>query len=135
MLLAPIVLILTATPAWASPAVTVQITADVTDSAIACTLPISASVSGQSSSSLSGAGIDGSQCIGAPSFPPAECVWALTGSVAGSVVTLTGTVVQSSDHNGEVGTPVMLTANGSTGTVVWTFGGLTFTGTGTVAIG
>jgi hypothetical protein len=89
---------------------------------------------------LSGAGTDSPP----PSSRgnPAMCQWPVTGSFNGSSVTLTGVVTQSSVHM-EIGTLVTLTADPSSGMIIWVFGpnpnmpGMpshTFTGTGTVDI-
>jgi hypothetical protein len=83
-------------------------------------------------SSLSGGGTD-SPPPNIPPGNPAVCQWPLTGSVSGSVVMLVGTVTQSSVR-AEIGTPITLTADASTGAITWTFGGFPLTGTGTVEI-
>ena len=72
-----------------------------------------------------------------------EARFTLTGSISGSVVTLTGAVTQSG-FAALIGTPVSIVADASTGTITHIFGPiaggplagvtLTFTGTGTVVI-
>ncbi len=62
-----------------------------------------------------------------------ECTWTLSsGSISGTSVSLSGTVVQSTGSF--VGTSVSITGNSATGAIHFTFGTLTFSGTGTVAI-
>lgn len=64
---------------------------------------------------------------------PDVCTFPLTGSVAGSVATLSGTVTFSSNSS-LLGTPVTVTADASNGSIVFNFGGFILTGTGTVRI-
>ncbi len=83
-------------------------------------------------SSLSGQGSD------TPRTPPAGsnpgfCQFPLTGSVSGSLVTLSGTVTISSNPS-FIGAPVTINADAGTGSIIFNFAGFVFTGTGRVVI-
>lgn len=112
-----------------SPKTVVTISGDVTLSGF--TVHVGARAAG-TAAALTGLGFDSP---GKPpgAVPPGYCRFPLTGSVAGSVVTLSGAVTFSSDPS-LVGTAVTITANASTGAIVFTFGGLVLTGTGSVLI-
>ena len=84
-------------------------------------------------SALSGAGTDTPDSLSKFAGNPLVCHWPVTGSVSAGVVTLAGIATQSSVR-AEIGTPITLTADASTGSITWTFDGLTLTGTGTVDI-
>lgn len=124
----------TASTVEASHKTVVTIRGDVT-SPLLGTIHVVAHASGPAGA-LSGRGFDGpatgSGVSGAPGNPGA-CVFSLTGSVSGTSVTLTGTVIVSSNPS-FVGAPVIITANASTGAITFTFAGFPFTGTGSVAI-
>ena len=116
----------------AHPSTVVTISGMVSNVSIGLSVSVRAHASG-TVSSLSGGGTDSPPSIPSPSANPAVCQFPLTGSVSGNTVTLAGTVTQSS-VGAEIGTPVTFTADASTGTITWTFGGIPFTGTGTVVI-
>jgi hypothetical protein len=73
--------------------------------------------------------------IGASAAPgnPDVCRFELTGAVSGTTVTLSGAVTASSNP-ALVGTPVNVTAEASSGFVIFVFDGITFTGAGSVSI-
>ena len=128
---AALVLLAPATYAADGTRTTVTISGTVSSAAVGFTVSIRAHASG-TTTSLSGGGTD-SPPPNVPPGNPAVCQWPLTGSVSGSVVSLTGTVTQSSVR-AEIGTPITLTADASTGAITWTFGPFPLTGTGTVEI-
>jgi hypothetical protein len=118
-----------ATSAWASPVTTVSISGQV--SIGGSTLTLHASASG-TSASLTGHGVDTTFHGGPP--PPGTCEFPLTGSISGSVVTLSGAVSKATDPT-LVGASVLIVADGATGSITFTFGGtFVLTGTGTVQI-
>ncbi len=85
---------------------------------------------------LTGTGFDAPPIgSGASSAPgnPGFCVFPLTGSVSAGVVTLSGAVRESSMKT-LIGTPVMVTADTSNGSITFCFGGLMLTGTGSVTV-
>ena len=100
------------------------------------TIFVTAQASGPTSGTLTGQGHDGppngSGASGAPGNP-GVCPFPLTGSLSGSVVTLSGTVSFSSNP-AFVGAPVSITANASTGAITFNFAGFIFTGTGSVVV-
>ncbi len=97
------------------------------------TLQLTANASG-TPSSLSGQGVDSTFHGNPGGPPPGTCIFNnLTGSVSGSVVTLTGSVT-SSTNNALVGTSVKIIADASTGSIVFDFGAFVLTGTGIVLI-
>jgi opacity protein-like surface antigen len=61
------------------------------------------------------------------------CHFPLTGSLSGSVVTLTGTVT-SSNNPADLGAAVTIIADASTGAITYDFDGVVLTGTGKVTI-
>ena len=84
-------------------------------------------------SSLSGGGTDSPPPAASPPGNPGVCQFPLTGSISGTIVTLSGTVTQSSVPS-FIGTSVSITANAATGAITFVFGGDSLTGTGTVVI-
>ncbi len=97
------------------------------------TLQMGAHASGPAGS-LTGQGFD-SPFRGNPTAttPPGYCRFPLTGSLVGSVVTLTGTVSFSNDPT-NLGVPVTIIADASTGAITFDFGSFVLTGTGSVVI-
>ncbi len=105
------------------------------------TITVRADASG-TALTLSGSGTDGPPPNSPPGNPLA-CQFPLTGSIAGTTVTLTGTVTQSS-FAGNIGTPVTVIGDSSGGAITFVFGPiaggpfagatLILTGTGTVVI-
>ena len=81
---------------------------------------------------MSGQGVD-TTFHGHALPPPGTCIFPLTGSVSGGVVTLGGSVTSSSDKS-LVGTPVTVIGDASTGLITFIFGPFTLTGTGVVQI-
>ena len=96
------------------------------------TLQVGARVSG-SAVSLSGQGFDSPFSTKPASTPPGYCRFPLAGSRAGTVVTISGKVAFSNNAT-LVGTPVKITADASTGSIIFNFGPFTLTGTGAVVI-
>lgn len=131
LLAAFLVLLAPATYAAGSTSTTVIISGVVSNSVIG-TVSVRAHASG-TASSLSGGGTDSPPPAPSPPGNPAVCQFPLTGSISANVVTLSGTVTQSSVR-AEIGTPVTFMANASTGAITWTFDGFIFTGPGTVEI-
>lgn len=126
LLLLPLV---AATSAMAGPPTTVNIDGQV--SIAGSTLTLSANAAG-TSASLTGRGVDSTFHGAGP--PAGTCVFPLTGSISGSVVTLSGAVRQSSDPT-LVGASVLIVADAGTGSITFTFAGVfVLTGTGTVVI-
>lgn len=118
-----------ANPVLASDITVVTITGRVTNPNPAIgTARVHATASG-TTGSLSGMGSDN----GIPGNPKGTCTFPLTGTLTGSVVTLSG-VVTFSNNPSFIGTNVTLTANASTGSITFNFGGFIFTGTGSVVI-
>jgi hypothetical protein len=130
LLLAPFPVVL-APPTYATDITTVTISGMVSNPTVG-TVSVRAHASG-SMASLSGGGTDSPPPPPSPPGNPAVCQYLLTGLVSGDVVTLSGTVTQSS-VSAEIGTPVTFIATASTGAITWTFGGVPFTGTGTVVV-
>ena len=97
---------------------------------------VSMQASGPSGGTLTGQGFDvppnGSGVSGAPGNP-GTCEYTQNGSVSGTTVTLSGNVFASSNPS-FIGVPVTTTADASTGSITWNFGGFVFTGTGSVVI-
>ncbi len=114
----------TATPVLASDMTVVTISGRVAGG----TLQVGAHASG-TAGSLSGLGFDSP----IPGTPKGYCRIALTGSLAGSVATLSGPVIFSTVPS-FVGTPVTFIGDASTGSITFNFGGSIFTGTGSVVI-
>jgi hypothetical protein len=114
----------TTNPVWASDITVVTISGRVAGG----TLQVGAHASGPASS-LSGLGFDSP----IPGTPKGYCRIALTGSLAGSVVTLSGPVIFSTVPS-LVGIPVRFTADASTGSILFNFGGTLFQGAGSVVI-
>ncbi len=114
----------TTNPALASDMTVVTISGRVAGG----TLQVGAHASGPASS-LSGLGFDSP----IPGTPKGYCRIALTGSLSGSMVTLSGPVIFSTDPTNN-GITVTFTANASTGSIIFNFGGAIFTGTGSVVI-
>lgn len=123
-----------ATPAEASHRMAVHIDGDVTNAGLGLTLHVSATGSG-TPSSLTGYGVDvpptGAGVSAAPGNPGVCAIKFTSGSVTGSVATMSGTVVATSEAE-FLGAPVTITANASTGAITFVFGPFTFTGTGSV---
>ncbi len=132
LLLLPLALLLVPASHAQSTVTTVTISGLVNNpTAGSVTVRADATVTG---SSLVGAGTDN------PPFPftppganPGVCHFPLTGSILGSTVTLSGAVTQSSAPTA-IGIPVGISADAATGAITFTFAGIPFTGTGTVAI-
>lgn len=96
------------------------------------TLHVGAEASG-SAAALTGRGFD-TPFRGNPfGPPPGYCRFPLSGSLSGSVVTLSGAVTFSNDPT-LVTTTVTITADASTGVITFDFGTLTLTGTGSVIV-
>jgi len=114
--------------AYASNSTTVTISGQVSTT---FTVTVRAHASG-TPSSLSGGGTD-SPPPNSSTGNPAVCQFPLGGSTDGTTVTLSGTVTQSSTPSA-IGTPVVITADASTGAITFNFGGTILTGTGTVVI-
>ncbi len=113
----------------ALPLTTVNIAGQV--SIAGSTLTLQANARG-TSASLTGSGVDTTFHGGVP--PPGTCEFPLTGSISGSVVTLSGAVSKSTDPT-LVGASVLIVADAATGSITFTFGGVfVLTGTGTVQI-
>lgn len=113
-----------------SPKTVVTISGDVTLAA-GFTVHVGAAASG-SAVALTGQGFD-TPFRGNLTGTPGYCRFPLTGSLSGSVVTLSGAVTFSSDPT-FVGVPVTITADGSTGGITFDFGPFTLTGTGSVVV-
>ncbi len=105
------------------------------------TINVDAEASGTGTPVLfAGSGTD-SPVNGPPKISKGYCRFPLSGSLSGSVVTLSG-VVTFSNVRSVVGTPIMFRANASTGSITFIFGPslgtggetFTFTGTGSVVI-
>ncbi len=84
-------------------------------------------------SSLAGGGMDSNPHGGALGLPPDTCTFPLTGSISGTMITLSGTVTQSTNPT-LVGTPVTLMGDAQAGSITFVFDGLTLKGIGTVVI-
>jgi hypothetical protein len=86
---------------------------------------------------LTGDGFDsgtGASALGpAPKGGAALCRFPLAGARTGNVITVSGTVVFS-PNPAFIGTPVTITANAATESIIFVFGPLTLTGTGQVVI-
>ncbi len=125
-----LVLLLLTPVAYAAQPTTVTLSGVVTGPA--GTFTIRAEASG-STSSLSGDGTD-SPPPGA-SGNPGVCHFTLTGSISGTVVTLSGAFDQSSIPS-LIGLPIVITADASTGSLIFSVAGgaIIETGTGTVTI-
>jgi hypothetical protein len=125
-------LMTTMVPARASNDTRVTISGDVSDPGLGLTLQVYAQASG-SSAALSGQG-GNSNFRGNPFGAPANaCSYPLTGSMSGNVVTLSGKVAFS-PNSGNVGIPVTIIDDASTGSITFDFNGIPFTGTGSVVI-
>lgn len=123
-------LVLAASPAVAAPPTNVHISGEVT-LAPGFSVQLTANAKG-TPDSLSGQGVDSTFHGVGP--PPGTCTFDnLTGSISGTVVTLHGSVTQSSDKS-LIGTPVWIEADASTGAISFNFGGFILTGTGNVHI-
>ena len=114
-------------PAQASNDTVVTISGTVSNDGI--TLHVEAQAMGPSAGSLTGQGSDSTARANAAKY----CRFPLTGSVSGNVITLSGSVVFSPDPT-NLGTPVAITADASTGSITFNFGGFILTGTGSVVI-
>ncbi len=119
-----------ALPAYAA-TTTVNISGQVT-LAPGLTLTVEGHAQG-TASSLVGKGVDSTFHGNPLGFPPGTCNFPLTGSISGSVITLSGAVTHSTDPS-FVGTPVTLIGDASTGAITFIFGPFTLTGTGNVVI-
>ncbi len=122
------ILMTTMVPARASNDTRVTIIGDVSVGGI--TFHVQAQASG-SSSSLSGQGI--SSPLANSVGPGNTARFPLTGSVSGSTVTLTGSIAFS-PNAANIGMPIAITADSSTGYIEFDFGLTKFTGTGSVVI-
>lgn len=117
-----------ATSATASSGTGVSIAGKVSNASLGLTLSVQAQAHGATAASLSGQGMDNSVAGG-----KGYCTIPLTGSVAGNVATLSGTVSFSNDP-ANLGVPVTFTADASTGAITFDFGGFIFTGNGSVNV-
>ena len=130
LLLLPLALLLV--PAsHAQPTVTTVLISGLVSNPKFGSVTVRASASG-STFSLVGAGTDSPPFTGV-SGNPGACQFPLTGSVSGSMVTLSGSVTQSS-ISAFLGTSVGINAIASTGAITFTFGGIPFAGMGIVVI-
>ncbi len=126
------ILMTTMFPARASNDTSVIISGTVTNVDLGLTLQVHADASG-SSGPLSGQG-GNSNFPGKPSVTPASSSsFPLTGFVSGNVVALSGKVAFS-PNAANIGMPVTITADSSTGHIDFDFGLTKFTGTGSVVI-
>ncbi len=96
------------------------------------TVELGARVSG-SPAALTGHGFDSGE-EGLPlGPPPGLCRFPLAGARTGNVIIVSGTVVFAVNP-AFIGTPVTITANAATESIIFLFGPLTLTGTGQVVI-
>lgn len=127
------VLALAATPVMASHETVVAISGEVVAvDGSGFTVQIGAQASGPANA-LSGQGFDNPGKPGAPPTPVGYCRFPLSGSLVGSVVTLSGTVTFSTNP-ALVGAPVTIIADSSSGAITFDFAGFVLTGTGSVVI-
>ena len=130
--------LLTATTALAAPPTKVHISGRVSDDGGAfgeiLTVTVAANAKG-SALSLAGRGVDSSTQGGVLlklAGIPGQCTYTLTGWTDGTMITLSGSVVQSTGPF--VGASISLVANADTGDITFVFAGITFTGTGNVFV-
>ncbi len=119
-----------ASPVQASHKTVVAISGEVALDGI-LTVQVGAHASGPAND-LSGQGFDnpGKPPLG---VPPGYCRFPLNGSLVGDVVTLDGVVTFSNDP-ANIGVPVAIIADASTGDITFFFDGVVLTGTGSVVI-